>query len=93
MRYKPEEVEGIRRSCQDPEECCMNMFIDWLTTLHGPTLKTYQTLLKHIKKIDGLTAASEAIEEALIKGNSKLKANSITECTINYLFFVTALRQ
>ena len=40
-------------------------------TDHGPTPKTYQTLLKHIKKIVSLTAASEAIEKDLIEGKHK----------------------
>ena len=68
MRYSPEEVEAFRRDSKDLKECCKKLFGNWLTTAHGPKPKTYLTLLKHIKKIDVLTTASEAIEKELIKG-------------------------
>ena len=71
MRYTPQEVEAFRRDSQDLKQCCKNMFVNWLSTAHGPTPKTYQTLLKHIKKIDNLTTASEEIEKELIKGKAK----------------------
>ena len=41
-----------------------------LTTAHGPTPKTYQTLLKYIKKVNEFTAASKEIDK-LIKGKDK----------------------
>lgn len=72
MRYKPLEVEAFRKYSQDLKERCMQMFSDWLTTSHGPTPKTYQTLLNHIKKIKDLASASEAIEKELIQGMEKL---------------------
>ena len=68
MRYRPEKVESFRKDSQDLKECCKKLFVDWLTTGHGPTPKTYQTLLKHIKKVSALKAASEAIKEELIAG-------------------------
>ena len=61
MRYEPGEVEAIRRDSQDLKECCRKLFFDWLTANRGPTLKTYQTLLNHIKKVNDLTAASDKI--------------------------------
>ena len=71
MRYEPEEVEAIRRDSQDLRECCKKLFLNWLTTGHGPTPKTYQTLLNHIKKIEDLTAASERIKRDLITGRDQ----------------------
>ena len=67
------------------------MFNNWLTTGHGPTPKTYETLLKYIKKIDDLTAAHESIEKELIKGKDKgltLNKDYFTLC----LFFIAGLQ-
>ena len=75
MRYKPREVEAFRKDSSDLKECCMKLFTNWLESAHGPTPKTYLTLLNHIKKIDCLMAASEEIERKLIKGKNKLAAN------------------
>ena len=68
MRYTPEEVNGFRKDSQSCDECCRHLFTNWISTGHGPKPKTYQTLLKHIKKIDNLTAASEAVQKELIEG-------------------------
>ena len=70
MRYTPEEVNGFRKDSQDCGERCKNLFTNWISTGHDPKPKTYQTLLKHIKKIDKLTAAYETVAEELIKGNN-----------------------
>ena len=66
MKYTLGEVAAFKKNASDLKECCKNLFINWLTTGHVPKPKTYQTLLKHIKKISNLTAASEAIERELI---------------------------
>ena len=71
MRYTPADVAAFKKDAKDLKECCGNLFNNWVTTGHGPKPKTYQTLLKHIKKIDNLTAASEAIEKDLIEGKDK----------------------
>ena len=68
MRYTPEKVNGFRKDSQNCDECCRHLFANWISTSHGPKPKTYHTLLKHIKKIDNLTAASEAIQKELIEG-------------------------
>ena len=68
MRYEPSEVEAFRRDSQDINQCCIKLFSNWLETNHGPTPKTYQTLLNYIKRINDLTAASEVIERDLIRG-------------------------
>ena len=71
MRYSPGEVEAFNRDAKDLHECCEKLFIDWLNTDHEPTPKTYQTLLKHIKKVRNLTATSKAVEDELIEGKDK----------------------
>ena len=71
MRYTPADVAAFKKDTKDLRECCRNLFDNWVTTGHGPKPKTYQTLLKHIKKIDNLAAASEAIEKDLIEGKVK----------------------
>ena len=70
MRYSPEEVEAFKKE-QNLKECCKKLFINWLTTDHDPKPKTYQILLKHIKEVEELTTASEAIEKELIEGKEK----------------------
>ena len=71
MRYTPTEVAAFKKDARDLKGCCTNLFNNWVTTGHGPKPKTYRTLLKHIKKIDSLTMASEEIEKELIKGKCK----------------------
>ena len=71
MKYDNGEVDAFDKEGRDFEERCYKMFNNWLTTGHGPTPKTYETLLKYIQKTDDLTAAHEAIEKELIKGNDK----------------------
>ena len=74
MRYKPQEVEAFKKDSHDLKGCCMKLFSDWLSTGHGPTPKTYQTLLNHVKQIKDLTTASEEIERELIQGKDKQTA-------------------
>ena len=71
MRYTIEEVEGFKKDSQDLHEHCKRLFVNWLKTDHGPKPKTYQTLLKHIKKIKALSSASKEIEKELIEGKHK----------------------
>ena len=75
MRYNIQEVRGFKTD----KDCCISLFDNWLSTNHGPKPKTYQTLLKHIKKIDELTAASDEIEKELVQGraNSMLSLRGI----------------
>ena len=69
MNYSIVEVNAFKENFHgDSQKCCQELLKDWLSTNHGPTPKTYQTLLNHIKKIDDLAAVSEEIEEKLIKG-------------------------
>ena len=71
MRYSTREVEIFNKEGKNLHECCEKLFVNWLTTSHGPEPKTYETLLNRIKEIDDLTAESEAIEKELTKGKDK----------------------
>ena len=71
MKYDIGVVHAIDKDGRDLEERCKNLFTNWLVTDHGPTPKTYETLLNYIKKINELTAAHEEIKKELIKGNDK----------------------
>ena len=65
MKYSIEDVKGFDGNGRSLEERCENLITDWLTSSHGPTPKTYQTLLNYIKKVNLLTAAAEKIENLL----------------------------
>ena len=71
MRYDIADVDGFHKDGGDLNERCEKLLSNWLVTDHAPKPKTYQTLLKYIKKIKELTAASEGIEKELIKGKDK----------------------
>ena len=45
-----------------PEECCEEVFRDWLSLDHGIGPRTWSTLLKAIKETRGCEAAAEQIE-------------------------------
>ena len=51
MEYNIGEVNAFDKDGRDLEEHCEKLFTNWLTTGHGPTPKTYETLLKYIKKL------------------------------------------
>lgn len=70
MRYEIGEVDAFYKDGRDLHERCVNLFTNWMKTNHFPTPQTYQTLLKYIRKVDNLTAASEEIEEKLVQALS-----------------------
>ena len=87
MKYEIGEVNAFDKDGRDLEGGCKNLFTNWLTTGHGPTPKTYETLLKYIKKVNELTAAREEIEKELIKGNDK---GLMT--ILHYRFYCSSIR-
>ena len=68
MGYDIATVSAIRIDSHNVEDSCRRLFEDWLSTDRGSTPKTYRTLLRCIKEVDMLTAASEEIEMELING-------------------------
>ena len=71
MRYGISDVEAFDKEGKDLHERCKKLFVNWLTTNHGPEPKTYEILLQHIKKVSNLTIAAETIEKELIESNDK----------------------
>ena len=70
MRFDS-KVESFDKGSRDDHERCEKLLTNWLKTSQAPTPQTYQTLLKYIRKVDELRAASEEIEKELIKGKDK----------------------
>ena len=61
-----ETVEAIQKKHQnDIEECSQELFKIWLTTAQGVKPKTWSTLIEKLKKVKGLTSATEVIENKL----------------------------
>ena len=44
IRYSIGDVQAFNKDGRDVRECCQELFTNWLTTAHGPTPKSYQTL-------------------------------------------------
>ena len=59
-------VDIIREKCSNnPENCCKEVFIHWLTSKEGISPKTWKVLLQTLKEITELTAVTEQIEKEL----------------------------
>ena len=93
MEYDFGEVDAFDKEGRDLEVRCKKMFTNWLNSGHGPTPKTYETLLKYIKKVDYLTSASEEIEKELIEGNDKGLALNNNYFTLYLPLFLLQLYQ
>ena len=69
MGYSVNAVRGFEGDGRSLDEQCRKLFEDWLTTGHGCTPKTWQTLLQRIKRVNGLTVAADEIMEQLSNGH------------------------
>ena len=65
MGYDPGAVDALDRECRKLDECCENLFKDWLTTDNGCTPKTWKKVIERIKAVDNLVAATENISMEL----------------------------
>ena len=68
MRYDILIVSAISKDSFDVHDRCTKLFENWLSTNNGIKPKTYRTLLRCIKQVMNLVAASEEIEMKLING-------------------------
>ena len=59
LGYNTSMIAEIEKRGTDPMHCCNILFGDWLTTGHGVTPKTWETLLKQLRKIE----LSDKVEE------------------------------
>ena len=71
MRYDIQDIDAFEQDGRDTKERCQKLLTSWLRTDHDPKPKTYQTLLKYIKKVGDLSTASGEIEKELIEGKDK----------------------
>ena len=67
MGYSFRAVKAIEIESKDLKECCQSLFSDWLETDHGPTPKSWLTLLSKIREVDVLATAVEEIEMELLR--------------------------
>ena len=67
LRYKISTVKAIKTNNENPKKCCQELFVDWLSTDHGVTPKTWSTLLEKLKEVEDLAAATNDIMKDLQK--------------------------
>ena len=65
LRYSIPAVKAIKESNQNSEKCCLELFVDWLSTDHGAGPKTWSTLIEKLKEVEDLTAATNEIIDEL----------------------------
>ena len=65
MGYGMHSIKAIKMESEDLKESCQNLFTSWLETDHGPTPKSWRTLLSKIKEVDNLKTVAEEIEMEL----------------------------
>lgn len=66
LKFNLQRVEIIKHKCfNDPEACCKETFVRWLTSKDGIHPKTWGVLLKALKEIKELIAVTEEIEMEL----------------------------
>ena len=57
LRYSIPKVKAIKENNQYSKKCCLELFVDWLSTDHGAGPKTWSTL------IETTVATNEIIDE------------------------------
>ena len=66
LSYKISTLKNIKeKHKEDPKKCCRELFIDWLSTSHGVSPKSWSVLLERMKEFESLKRAAEQIEEKL----------------------------
>lgn len=65
LEYDIATVKAIERNSRDSQQCCENLFEDWLTTENSAFPKTWSTLLQKIRQVDGLFTAADDIKREL----------------------------
>ena len=71
LDYEIVTVNSIKaKHNNNPKKCCKDLFIDWLSTDHGASPKTWSTLLEKLKEIDDLASATNEIMNELDKSNA-----------------------
>ena len=63
--YSIPKVKAIKENNQNLNNCCLELFVDWLSTDHGAGPKTWSTLIEKLKEIEDLTAVTNEIIDEL----------------------------
>ena len=68
LEYEVEYKRIIKERCHhDPERCCVELLEDWLSSDRGVSPKSWSRLIKALRGIKSLTAATEKIIQDLEK--------------------------
>ena len=70
LGYKIVTVQAIKAEHKELKKCCRELFIDWLSTNHGVSPKTWSTLLEKLKEVEDLSAATDDIINKLETSDS-----------------------
>ena len=65
MDYDICDVDAFEKDAQNCNDCCLNLFTDWLSTDKGVKPKTWHMLIKQIKQVEGLQQAAVDINNQL----------------------------
>ena len=66
LRYDPSMIETLeKKNPSDPKQCCFDLIEDWLKTEHGPTPKTWETLLTQLRNVEELADRVDDITKQL----------------------------
>ena len=69
--FKIETVNAIMTKYQgDPKRCCRELLMDWLSTNHGASPKTWSVLLKKLKLVEDLAKVTDEIIKELCESTS-----------------------
>ena len=68
LEFELEDKKLIREKCNNiPEECCVEVLEDWLSSDKGVTPKSWSRLIKVLKEIKGLAGTTDKIVQDLAK--------------------------
>ena len=66
LKYEVKDKQAIKERCHhNPGRCCVDLLEDWLSSDRGVSPKTWSRLIKALKEIKSLTAATEMIIQDL----------------------------
>ena len=67
LEYETPKINTIKKSKDDPEDCCQELLRDWVEDKHDDAPKTWFTLLNTIAENETFTRSIEKILEKLEK--------------------------
>ena len=68
LHYDIPIVDAIgEKHKNDPKKCCQELLKRWLSSNSEVDPKTWKTLLKQLKEVEGLTASVEEIQKKILE--------------------------